>query len=75
MEELKNMKKLGTFQTYLDKFEELMNKVYLSEEYIVSYFLGGLKDEIRYIVRMFGLKNLQQTVSLAKLQEIAVEAS
>lgn len=44
MVELKNLKQLGLVQTYLDKFDELLNKIFLLEEYTMSYFLSGLKD-------------------------------
>ncbi|KAH7691763.1 hemagglutinin stalk domain-containing protein [Dioscorea alata] len=73
MSELKNLVQLGSVQTYLDKLDQLLNKVILSEEYIMSFFLSMLKDEIRYTIRMFRPMNLQEVVSLAKLQEAAVE--
>lgn len=38
MFELKNLIQLGIVQIYLDKFDQLLNRVTLSEEYIVSFF-------------------------------------
>lgn len=46
MAELKNLKQSSTVQVYLDKFDELMTKVFLSEDYTVSCFLGGLREEV-----------------------------
>ncbi|KAG8380503.1 hypothetical protein BUALT_Bualt06G0022400 [Buddleja alternifolia] len=42
MAELVNLKQTGTIQEYLDKFDELMNCVDLSEQYAISCFLGEL---------------------------------
>lgn len=53
MFEVKNLTQLGTVQTYLDKFDQLLNKVSLFDGYIVSFFLSGLKNDIR------GNKNVQ----------------
>ncbi|GJS46029.1 reverse transcriptase [Tanacetum coccineum] len=39
-------------QVYQDSFEELLNKVKLNEPYAVSLFIGGLKEDIAYVVRM-----------------------
>lgn len=75
--ELMKLKQVGPVQTYLKKFEELLNsvlnKISLTEDFVVSSFISGLKEELQYIVRMLYPKNLQQAVSLAKLQELAVE--
>lgn len=46
MIELKNLRQLGSVQVYLNKFEEILNRLSLLEEYAVSCFLTGLKDEI-----------------------------
>ena len=70
-----SFKQLGSVQTYLEKFEELMNKVFLSEEYTISCYIGGLKAELQYTVRMFAPRSLQQAIGLAKLQEKSMESS
>ncbi|GKA04503.1 retrotransposon-related protein [Tanacetum coccineum] len=44
--ELKNLKQTINVQVYQDSFEELLNKVELSEAYAVSLFIGGLKESI-----------------------------
>ncbi|KAG8380917.1 hypothetical protein BUALT_Bualt06G0066500 [Buddleja alternifolia] len=71
MSELMNLRQVSSVKDYLDKFDELLNNVDLSEAYAVSCFLAGLKNEIAVQVRMFKPKSLQDAVSLAKLQEQA----
>nr|CAD1842592.1 unnamed protein product [Ananas comosus var. bracteatus] len=73
MAELKELKQTGSVMDYQDKFDALLNRVELAEEYVVSCFLSGLKDEIQIPVRMFQPRTLQNALSLAKLQELAVE--
>ena len=51
--ELKNLKQTTTVQVYQDSFEYLLTKVELPEKYTISLFIGGLKEEIAYDVRMF----------------------
>ncbi|KAL0446780.1 UNVERIFIED_CONTAM: hypothetical protein Slati_1805900 [Sesamum latifolium] len=72
MAELMNLKQVGTVQNYLDKFDELLNHVYLSEAYAVSCLLAGLRSDIAVQVRMFRPKNLHEAICLAKLQEQAI---
>ncbi|KAL0329173.1 UNVERIFIED_CONTAM: hypothetical protein Sradi_4904000 [Sesamum radiatum] len=42
MAELMNLKQVGIVQHYLDKFDELLNRVHLLESYVVSCLLAGL---------------------------------
>ncbi|GKE34709.1 reverse transcriptase, partial [Tanacetum coccineum] len=54
---------------YQDSFKELLNKVDIKDTYAVSLFIGGLKEEIAYAVRMFKPTSLSDAFCLAKLQE------
>lgn len=67
MAELKFLKQMGSTMEYQDKFDVLLNRVELPEEYAVSCFLRGQKDEIQISVRMFQPRTLQKALSLAKL--------
>ncbi|PKI67810.1 hypothetical protein CRG98_011783, partial [Punica granatum] len=69
MADLKNLKQTGGVQDYLNEFDALLNKVTISEVDTLSHFLGGLKTEIQLSIRMFHPTTLNQTYSLAKLQE------
>lgn len=63
MAEPMNIKRTGSVQAYLDKFDGILNRAQLLEEYTVSCFLSGLKEEIQYPVRMFAPRNLQQAIT------------
>ncbi|GJS74588.1 retrotransposable element Tf2 [Tanacetum coccineum] len=69
MVELKNLKQTTSVQVYQDYFEELLNKVELNEPYAISLFIGGLKEDIAYAVRMFKPTSLIDVFNLSKLQE------
>ncbi|KAI3457160.1 hypothetical protein Pfo_013823 [Paulownia fortunei] len=51
---------------YKDSMSELVN-LKQTESYAISYFLGGIRNEIALHVRMFKPKTLQEDISLAKL--------
>ncbi|GJV33331.1 reverse transcriptase [Tanacetum coccineum] len=67
--ELKNLKQTISVQVYEDSFEELLNKVDLTDAYAISLFIRGLKEEIAYTVRMFKPTTLTDVFCLSKLQE------
>ncbi|GJS30573.1 reverse transcriptase [Tanacetum coccineum] len=69
MVELKILKQVGSVQAYHDLFKVLLNKVGQPEAYAISLFIGGLKDEIGLVVRMFRPNKLTDAYSLAKMQE------
>lgn len=61
-------------QEYHDSFDALASRLQLSEEYMLSCYLGGLEDDVQLAVRMFSPKSVQQALCLAKLQEAAQKA-
>lgn len=73
--ELKNLKQTTNVQVYQETFEALLNKVDLPESCIISLFIGGLKDEIAYAVRMFRPTTLIDVLCLAKLQEANISVT
>lgn len=55
---------------YKAQFEVLLNSLKgLSKRHKLSFFLSGLKDEIRLPVKMLSLINLSATFGFAKIQE------
>ncbi|KAF5481388.1 hypothetical protein F2P56_002043 [Juglans regia] len=69
MESLTRLRQMGSVEEYKDKFESLSNRLRgLSEPYMLSCFLSGLRDDIRLSVRMFNPPNLTVAYSLAKIQ-------
>jgi hypothetical protein len=70
METLSKLKQEGLLEDYKNQFDLLALKVHrMPNEYKLSCFLGGLKDEIRLPVRMFNPKSLVKAYSLARIQE------
>ncbi|XP_021773518.1 uncharacterized protein LOC110737466 [Chenopodium quinoa] len=71
---LKALKQTGTIQEYHDAFDALASRLNLSQEYLISCYIGGLEEEIQLAVRMFSPTTIQQSHCLAKLQEAAHKA-
>ncbi|GJS03348.1 reverse transcriptase [Tanacetum coccineum] len=59
---------------YQDAFDTLLSRVDISEENVVSFYLGGLPAEIEMGVNMFRPKTFVDAYSLTKLQEATLEA-
>ncbi|GJR46649.1 hypothetical protein Tco_1314752 [Tanacetum coccineum] len=60
--EIKNLKQDGEVNLYQDQFEVLLNRLELTESYLVSLFIEGLKSEISMPVRMFKPTTLKDAV-------------
>ncbi|GJV71901.1 hypothetical protein Tco_1491896 [Tanacetum coccineum] len=69
MVEIKNLKQDGEVKLYQEQFEVLLNRLELTESYLVSLFIGGLKSEISMQVRMFKPTTLKDAYCLARMQE------
>jgi hypothetical protein len=64
------LKQSSAVEDYQTQFEILSNKIPgLTEEFKVSTFLSGLKEEIRITITMLKPKNLTTAFGLARLQE------
>ncbi|XP_058217468.1 uncharacterized protein LOC131328550 [Rhododendron vialii] len=73
--QLTKLKQWTSVKLYQEKFEELANKTTgLSEEFFISCFVSGLKDEIKGGVQMFQPRTISQAMGLAHLQEDTIEA-
>jgi hypothetical protein len=75
MVELKNLKQTSIVQVYQDQFEELLNRLELTESLAISLFIGGLRDEIGMPVRMFKPSTLSDLFTMAKMQEASLAAT
>lgn len=68
MEILTRLRQNDSVKAYKGQFETLSNRLgSLSENYKLSCFLSGLKDEIKLPVRMFNPPNLITAYGLAKI--------
>jgi hypothetical protein len=66
MENLSKLKQTRLLEEYKTQFELLTNRVLrLSDSHKLSMFLGGLRDDIRVLVRMFNPKALNDAYALA----------
>lgn len=73
--QLTKLKQWASVKSYQEKFEELANKTTgLTEEFFISCFVSGLKEEIKGGVQMFQPRSISQAMGLARLQEDTVEA-
>lgn len=64
------LRQTGSVKEYQTNFEILSNKIAgVSEEFKISTFFSGLRDELQIIVTMFKLVTLSAAFGLARLQE------
>ena len=73
MTELLALKQSGTIAQFHDQFEFYLGRVDLIEQYVISFFLSGLKLVIQQQVRMLMSKILNQAYTLAQLQETSLK--
>ena len=70
MEALTRLKQTTSVVSYKGNFEILSNRIKgLSKSHKLSCILSGLKDEIRFPIRMLVPKSLNDAFGLAKIQE------
>ncbi|GJY93093.1 retrotransposable element Tf2 [Tanacetum coccineum] len=74
MAALKNAKYDKSAKDYQDIFDNLLCRVEVSEEHVISLYLGGLPTELEMAVRMFKPKTLSDAYCLTTLQEATLEA-
>lgn len=61
-------------ENYQTEFEELLNRTEsLNESFVVSYFMGGLKEENRLTIQMLKSTILTDAIELTIIQEEKVE--
>ncbi|KAL3527962.1 hypothetical protein ACH5RR_012618 [Cinchona calisaya] len=78
VEEFNKLQQERTVTKYQEKFEELealmlQKDPRLTEQYFISSFLSGLKEEITPIVKMLKSQTLLDAFGIAKLQERSIE--
>lgn len=68
--ELKKLKQVSSLQTYLQEFDLQLSKSNLSEAPVISHFLGGLREEVDLLVRVFKPTSLKEAYELAKVHDV-----
>ncbi|KAL4378560.1 hypothetical protein GQ457_02G035680 [Hibiscus cannabinus] len=78
VEEFNKLLQKGSVDDYQEKFEELkpymlQHNPHLDEDYFVSSFVSGIKEEIKHRVRVHEPKSLKEASRQAKLHELAMK--
>lgn len=68
--ELKKLQQVSSLQTYLEEFDLKLCETNLSEAQAISYFLGGLREEVEIAVRVLKPTSLKEAYALAKVQDV-----
>ena len=58
-----DLRQVSFVQDYVDTFNELLTRVELADDYVVSCLIRRLKLEIGLIVKMFAPRSLQRAIS------------
>lgn len=66
------LKQVGKLDEYQDKFERIACRSNLSEEQKLDCYLGGLKEELAWEVRLFDPKTILEATRLAKIKELSL---
>lgn len=69
LEELSRLQQTTTVAEYMARFEVLMNEVDQSEEALISYFVRGLKQEMKKQLKINRPTNLRRALTMAKVYE------
>lgn len=72
---LAKLKQQGSVEDYQNTSEEPANKIEgLAESYLISLFISGLRDEIRYEVQVAKPLSMSAAIGLARLYEDKLNA-
>lgn len=67
---------ISTVAAYLGEFEELLNEVTdQTEESLISFFIGGLKPELRSELRISQPSTLRKMIAIAKVHEAKLKGA
>lgn len=69
--ELKQLQETDGIMAYHEKFEIIRTIIDLSEEYLVSAYLAGLRMDTQMHIRMFKTRTVKDCLMLGKLYEKA----
>ncbi|KAE8690574.1 hypothetical protein F3Y22_tig00110894pilonHSYRG00006 [Hibiscus syriacus] len=78
IEEFNKLMQKGSVEEYQERFEELrpyllQQNMHLGEDYFISSFINGLKEELKHKVKVLEPKKLSEAYRQAKLYELANE--
>lgn len=75
--EFNKLQNTGTIDEFLGKFEDLkahmlIRNPILQEAHFLSSFIGALKEEIRFEVKIFKPATLKEAIEKPRMKEIAI---
>ncbi|KAL4284548.1 hypothetical protein GQ457_16G010190 [Hibiscus cannabinus] len=78
VEEFNKLSQVTTVEAYQSRFEELkpfmlQHNAYLTDDYFVSSFISGLKEELKHKVKVLEPNTLAAAYRKAKLYELSLE--
>lgn len=73
MGELMRLRQKGSVIKFHEQFDAIVSRVELAHQ--LSCFLGGLKQDVQMMVRMFQPYSIRKAFSLAKMYESAITAN
>ncbi|GJU38057.1 glycoside hydrolase, catalytic domain-containing protein [Tanacetum coccineum] len=74
MDEIKNLRHVGTIEEYQNAFDKLISRIDLLEDQQISFYIAGLQREIELAVRMFRPKSLAEVGQVFNLEVVADSA-
>lgn len=74
LEELVQLKQKGNLNEYQEKFERIACMSNLTEEQKLDCYLGGLKEEHVWDVRLFNPRSVFEATRLAKIKEMRLKS-
>lgn len=79
VEQFNRLSQTGSVDEFLGKFEDLKAQMlvrnpHLYDAHFLSSFVGALKEEITFVVKMFKLATLKLAIEKSRMQEKAIEA-
>lgn len=72
LEELVQLKQTGSLSDYQEKFEKISCQSNLTEDQKLDCYLGGLKEELAWDVRLFNPRTVLDATRLAKIKEMSI---
>lgn len=72
LEELMELKQTGKLSDYQERFERIASRSDLSEAQKIGCYLGGLKSEIAWDVRLFSPRSVLEATRLARIKELSL---
>lgn len=74
LEELVQLKQTGNLSDYQEKFEKIACRSNLSEEQKLDCYLGGLKEELAWDVKLLNPVTVLEATRLAKIKELSLRS-